>query len=379
MKARILASCSPGEVRIAVVEETGAGHAGLLDYDLHRPGAPDGVGDLYQGHIEAVVPALAGAFVRIGDLSGFLPDRDGANGPGDGEGARIAVRITRAAQGGKGPRLSGRLEPPERALVARHGDAPGLVARGPGALQRLAMRYPEAPILADAAGMAAALPAALRERVRLVPRAFDDDVEDRAEQLARPEVDLPGGMRASIQPTAALVAIDMDLAAGTAERRPKQTVQFAANRAAIAPLLHQLRLRNLSGAILIDLAGLAARKRSALAPEITAALQRDPLQPRLLGFTALGFAELLRPRVHPPLHELLQSPHGAGLAALRRVAGQVHHRPGRAINLRGGIPLIEALHADPVALPAFEQATAVTISLQMDPALPATAWMLADG
>ena len=324
------------------------------------------------------MPALAGVFVQLGNESGFLPDRDIAEA-GAEEGSRIAVRIVRAAQGGKGPRLSARLEEPERSLVVRHGDAPGLVARGPTALQRLATRYPDAPVLADEAAVTAGLPAALRGRVQLVARAFDDDVEDLVERLARPDIDLPGGMRASIQPTAALVAIDMDLAGGTAERRPKQTVQFAANRAAIAPLLHQLRLRNLSGAILIDLAGLAARKRSALAPEINAALLRDPLQPRLLGFTALGFAEILRPRAHPPLHELLHSPHGAALAALRRIARQVIHRPGGAVILRGGIALIEALRADPVALPAFEQSVAVPISLQMDPALPATAWTLADG
>ncbi|WP_428375277.1 ribonuclease E/G [Lichenicoccus sp.] len=376
MSLRILASCSPGEIRVAVAEDAGPLPDGLLDYALDRPGAPDGVGDLFIGRIEAALPAMAGAFVRMGDVSAFLPDRDGAAGRADGE--RVAVRLVRSAQGGKGPRLSAILDDREQALAASHGAAPGLVARGPAALERLAARYPDAPILSDAAAMTHALPAALRARLRLVPRAFDDRIEDAVAQLAVPEVALPGGMRASIRPTPALVAIDMDLGAGTAERRPKQTVQFAANRSAIGPLLHQVRLRNLSGAILVDLAGLAARKRAALAPDIAAALRRDPLQPRLLGFTALGFAEILRPRIHPPLHELLHSPHGVGLAALRHALRQARDRQDRGVaTLRGGIGIIAALRGDPAALEAFAHAACVPISLHMDPALSALSWTLA--
>ncbi len=375
MSLRILAACSPGEVRLAVAEEAGPLPEGLLDYALDRPGAPDGVGDLLIGRIEAVLPAMGGAFVSIGDQSGFLPDRDGATGRTKGE--PVAVRIVRSGQGGKGPRLSAGLDDRERTIAAAHGDAPGLVTRGPTALERLAARYPDAPILSDGAVATAALPATLRPRVRLVPCAFDDRMEDAVAQLALPEVELPGGMRASIQPTPALVAIDMDLGAGTAERRPKQTVQFAANRLAIGPLLHQVRLRNLSGAILIDVAGLATRKRAALAPEIEAGLRRDPLQPRLLGFTALGFAEILRPRIHPPLHELLHSAHGLGLAALRHALR--HARDGQTRSspfLRGGIGIIEALRADPAALQAFAHAASVPISLHMDPALPTLSWTL---
>ncbi len=361
---------------MAVVEDAGPTPGGLLDFALDRPGAPDGVGDLCIGRIEAVLPAMAGAFVRFGELSGFLPDRDGAAGRGEGE--RIVVRLVRSAQGGKGPRLSAILDEREQALAASHGDAPGLVRRGPTALERLAACYPDAPIVVDSAAASASLSASLRARVQLVPRAFDERTEDEVEQLAAPDVALPGGMRASIQPTPALVAIDMDLGAGTAERRPKQTVLFAANRAAITPLLHQLRLRNLSGGILVDLAGLAARKRAALAPEITEALRRDPLQPRLLGFTELGFAEILRPRIHPPLHELLHSAHGVGLAALRYAVRQVRDRPCRGVPcLRGGIGIIEALRDDPAALQAFAQAASIPISLHMDPALPALSWTLA--
>jgi Ribonuclease G/E len=370
LKARILASCSPGEIRVAIVED-----AALLDYALYRPGSPDGVGDLYLARITAVLPALGGAFVQIGQETGFLPDKDAA--PGTSEGTLLPVRVTRSAQGGKGPRLTALLSDAERERVARHDGTQGLIARGPDPLRRFAAARPDAPVLCDDLSVAAGLHSTLGERVRTVQSAFEDAIESAVESLARPDIALPGGLRASIHPTPALVAIDMDGAGTSAERRPKQSVQFAANSAALPALLHQIRLRNLSGAILLDLAGLASRKRSALGPDIEAALARDPLRPRLLGFTALGFAEIQRPRIHPPLHELLHSPLGAGLAALRAALAACGpaHAP-RSPAIRGSIAVVAALQADPGALSAFAQRAAVPISLRMDPTLPELSWTI---
>ena len=373
MNPRILASCGPGETRIAVVEG-----AALLDYGLHRPAFPDGVGDLHLGRVTASLPALGGAFVSIGAESGFLPDKDAKAGVS--EGVLIAVRVTRSGQGGKGPRLTAQLSDSDRQLAARHAGGQGLIARGPDPLLRLAARWSDAPIACDDAGISARLRAEFGDRVRTVQRAFDDSLEAAVEALSHSDIALPGGMQASIHPTPALVAIDMDGGATSAERRPKQTVQFVANRAALPVLLHQIRLRNLSGAILLDLAGLASRKRRALAPDIEAALARDPLRPRLLGFTSLGLAEILRPRIHPPLHELLNAPAGAAYAALRAALmsrGSLHAHPRTAI--RAGIAVIAAIESDPDALAAFAHRAAAPISLRMDPALPALSWTIENG
>ncbi|WP_428392298.1 ribonuclease E/G [Lichenicoccus sp.] len=364
VNTRLLAACSPGEVRVAVSDGV------LLDYALHRPGEPDGVGDLHVGRVTAHLGAMGGAFVQIGAASGFLPDSEGTTSEGD----LVAVRVIRAAQGGKGPRLSSRLDDAERERVALHGMAEGLVARGPDPMRRLAASWPDATLACDDAAIAAILQADCGRPVQVVARAFDDPLESEIESLAQSELALPGGLRASIHPTPALVAIDVDMAAASAERRPKQVAQFAGNRAAIPALLHQVRLRNLSGAILIDLAGLSTRKRRALAPTIEAALARDPLRPRLLGFTALGLAEILRPRVHPALHELLQTPLGAGLAGLR--AALSAHQPGQRPILRAGIAVATALRADTRALAAFAQAAAAPISLRMEPTLPALCWTI---
>ncbi len=77
-------------------------------------------------------------------------------------------------------------------------------------------------------------------------------------------------------------------------------------------------------------------------------LEDDPLRPRFLGFTALGLAEIVRPRVHPPLHELLAGPHAAGLSALRHAMREDASRPDRAPALRAAPAVVAALQADPV-------------------------------
>ncbi len=367
MTVHLLAACSPGEIRIAAVEG-----ARLLDYALWRQGAPDGVGDLYRGRIESVLPALGGAFVSLDSGSGFLPLRDGDPRVGDGD--AVLVCIVRSAQGGKGPRLR---------LAVDAGSAaagpPALLAAGPDPLSRFAAAHPEAPIIADDPVLAAELAPQLRGRITLSAVAIPAAIEAQIEDLSATTITLPGGMRASIHPTPALVAVDLDGAAASAGRQVKQAAQFAANRGAIGPLLHQLRLRNLSGAILIDLAGLAARKRAALRPEIEAALGLDPLQPRLLGFTALGLVEILRPRVHPPLHELLAGPHAAALAALREAARVAAAPPHRLPGLVAGLEVATALQRDRPAREALARRTGRPISIRMDPSLPALAWSLDHG
>jgi len=204
----ILAACGPGEVRVAAIDGDE-----LLDYAIGRPGAPDGVGDVHRGRVIARVPALSGAFVALDGGEGFLPDTEGAAELT--EGAAILVRVTRAAQGGKGPRLTARVS--------------GAPRRGPGAVERLASLYPDAPIRADGPGVAATLRAVLAERIALVrPPAFDAALEAEIEALGEPGAALPGGGRLTVHPTPALTAIDLDAggAAAGAAPAPEEKTEF---------------------------------------------------------------------------------------------------------------------------------------------------------
>ena len=97
--------------------------------------------------------------------------------------------------------------------------------------------------------------------------------------------------------------------------------------------------------------------------------RRCPLRPRFLGFSALGLAEILRPRGHPPLHELLAGPHAAGLAALRAILQAAMADPATAFRLRAAPDVAAALAADPVALPDLARRTGRTLMVASDPAL----------
>ncbi len=366
MSARILVSAGPGEERAAALGEDGR----LIDFALWRPGAPDGIGDIHRGRVARRAPALGGAFVALGDgPDGFLPDTAGAAGLA--EGALLVVQVVRAPQGGKGPRLSARVG--EQARFAA-GPA-GLARRGPDPVLRLAKLWPDSPIEVEGAGTLARLAAALPGRVR-AGGGFDAALEAELAGLADPMIRLAGGAALHIHPTPALVAIDLDAGAAAGGREPARATHQALNHAAIPEIARQIRLRNLSGAILVDLAGLTPRQRRQLADAFTAALAPDPLAPRFLGFTALGLAEIVRPRIAPPLHELLDGAHAAGLAALRAVAAEDRAAPSGAWALRAAPAVVSALEHDPVALGELARLTGRALMLRSDLMLAPAQWVL---
>lgn len=361
MTVSIRVASSPGEAQVAVVDDDR-----LLDFALWRFGSPDGVGDIHRGRVIALVPTMAGAFVALADAEGFLPDSEGAKGLTAG--TILTVRVTRAAQGSKGPRLTARVD---KATA----DGPvGLVQRGPDPVHRLAAYYPEAAIVVDNAGVAAGLQ--LGDRVSVASGVFTDDVAEAIDALSHPVVTLAIGARISIWPTPALVAIDVDgggALVGTGNARLRHE---ALNRAVVPAVAQQIRLRNLSGGIVVDLAGLSPRKRAALAPDFIAALAKDPLNPKFLGFTALGLAEIVRSRVHPPLHELQAGPLAAGFAALQAVLAAFGQDPRGLPAIRAHPAVVSALQADRAALPDFAHRTGRQVTLRSDPSLPATVWVL---
>jgi hypothetical protein len=249
-----------------------------------------------------------------------------------------------------------------------------LVHRGPDPLGRLAARYPGAAVWVDNAGLAAA--SRLGDRVSVTAAVWDDDVAEAVDVLSHPVVTLPGGASLSIWPTPALVAIDVDAGGALTGAGGARSRHEALNRAVVPALAEQIRLRNLSGGIVVDLAGLSPRKRAVLAPDFVNALAGDPLRPRFLGFTALGLAEIVRPRVHPPLHELLAGPLAAGLAALQAVMAAFGQDPRGMPVLRAHPAVVSALQGDAAALADLARRTGRAVTLRSDPSLPATAWAL---
>ena len=132
-QALIRVSVSPGERRVALLRDDRL-HAVAIE----RPARPDGLGDLHRARVTALSKPMSGAFLLLADGStAFLPDSEAPDRKALHEGAILPIRITRAGQGGKGPRATARVTEPERAAAAA-GSGVALIRRGPDAALRLA-------------------------------------------------------------------------------------------------------------------------------------------------------------------------------------------------------------------------------------------------
>jgi len=296
---RIAISVKRNRARIALL----AGNV-LTEYAIWNFTEPGDIGDRFTARLTAKAPAMAGSFADLGTTTGFLPDSAGAAHLT--EGAYFCARITRMAQSGKGPRIAAINEPCT--------EKPGCIRQSLGPLTDLARRFPDAPIAIDDYALTADILRRCREdsnsglaaRIIHQTTAFDAVLEDELAALMEPSAQLPSGARIHVTPTPALTAIDIDAGSLTAGNAPKQPSQLALNLALLPDLTRQITLRNLSGAILIDFAGMKSAARQKLLPALTTALKTDPLKPQLLGFSNLGFAEITRPRLRPALHEFPQ-------------------------------------------------------------------------
>jgi Ribonuclease G/E len=130
---------------------------------------------------------------------------------------------------------------------------------------------------------------------------FEDlGVLDQIEDLRSPRAALPGGGCAYIEPTRALIAVDVNTGADTS---PAAGLKANLALARLLPL--QLRLRALAGQIVLDLAPMNKNDRRQFETALRAAFRADPVETALVGWTPLGHYELQRKRDRIPLHEVL--------------------------------------------------------------------------
>jgi len=133
------------------------------------------------------------------------------------------------------------------------------------------------------------------------PDLFDHfGVWDEIEKLRSPRGELPSGGWMAVEPTRAMVTVDVNTAGefggGAA---------LTANLEAAKELPRQLRLRGLGGQVVIDFAPLPKKDRRRIEEALKASFRRDPIETTLAGWTPLGHFELQRKRERRPLAELL--------------------------------------------------------------------------
>lgn len=125
-------------------------------------------------------------------------------------------------------------------------------------------------------------------------------VEEMIDALLSPVLPLPGGGTMAIEPTRALVAVDVNTGADTSP-----AASLKANIAAARDLARQLRLRGLGGQVTVDFAPMPKRDRATLDQQLRAAFKGEAAETSLAGWTPLGNFELQRKRDRLPLAAIL--------------------------------------------------------------------------
>lgn len=125
-------------------------------------------------------------------------------------------------------------------------------------------------------------------------------VEEMIDAVRTPVVRLPGGASMAIEPTRALVAVDVNTGPDTSP-----AASLKANIAAARDLPRQLRLRGLGGQVTVDFAPMPKRDRATLDQQLRVAFKGEASETSLAGWTPLGNFELQRKRDRLPLALIL--------------------------------------------------------------------------
>ncbi|MDD3410841.1 MAG: ribonuclease E/G [Eubacteriales bacterium] len=133
--------------------------------------------------------------------------------------------------------------------------------------------------------------------------------EQLAEALGR-RVCLPNGGTLVIDEREALTTLDVNTGLYTGAKG--ENVALSQNLAACPEIARQIRLRNLSGILLIDFIDMRTdEERAQVQKALEEALADDRVKSALHGFTSLGLMELTRKRTRPSLQSALCQPCGA--------------------------------------------------------------------
>lgn len=132
------------------------------------------------------------------------------------------------------------------------------------------------------------------------------DIGRTIEKALLPKVWLKNGAYLVIQPTEALVVIDVNT--GKAIKKKDARKNFLkVNLEAAKEIAVQIRLRNLSGIILVDFIDMDSEEANKeLLETFRRELGRDTVPVNLVDMTKLGLVELTRKKVRKPLYEQIQ-------------------------------------------------------------------------
>jgi len=149
----------------------------------------------------------------------------------------------------------------------------------------------------------------LMKRVHLYnePRPLFDEygIEEAIHEAFQRRVDLPSGGYIVIEPTEALVSIDVNTGRYTGRRDPEQTI-LRTNLDAARQIARQLRLRDVGGIIVCDFIDMESKaNQDKVMQELRTHLNRDRARTKAFQISELGLVEMTRQRVRPSLYHSL--------------------------------------------------------------------------
>ena len=128
-------------------------------------------------------------------------------------------------------------------------------------------------------------------------------IEKTMEEALGKRVWLKSGGYLVIEPTEALSVIDVNTGKYSGKKALRETI-MKVNLEAALEIGHQLRLRNLSGIIIIDFIDMEAEEdRKILVQRLEEILSRDPVKTTVVEITKLNLVEVTRKKIRKPLYE----------------------------------------------------------------------------
>ena len=122
-------------------------------------------------------------------------------------------------------------------------------------------------------------------------------LEEQVEQVYRRKIRLKSGGHILIEPTEALVTVDVNSGSATKEKGIEDTA-FRVNMEAVPEIARQLRLRDLGGIIVIDFIDMSQKNhKQEVEKEMKAVLRDDRAKTKMLRISGLGLLELTRQRL----------------------------------------------------------------------------------
>jgi len=225
----------------------------------------------------------------------------------------------------------------------------------------------------------------LLDRVKLYQAEtplFDEyDIEAEIRSLFKPRVELPTGGYLIIQPTEALVSIDVNTGRYTGKKDPESTI-LKTNIEAAREVARQLRLRDIGGIIVVDFIDMESRgNRDKVLQELRTHLGRDRARTKAFAVSELGLIEMTRQRVRPSLWHSMTAEcptcHGTGRVfrpevVVRRMerslkrAGAEHKERQLAVRLHPDVALY-LVEQEPNFLRQLEKQTGLVLEVRDDP------------